>query len=367
MEYAGIFYDQIPLSYHEDLTGAVECSAARQDQGKLQLVIVGVERKFPAGLIPGSYMYHLFNLWRKTFVLADSALPNKAKERRFCDIRRCIGCNDGCVGVLFTDHPITCVLNPMLGHEYEGEIETAPVKKKVAVVGAGPAGLYAAIAAAKRGHEVTVYEKGKHAGGNFYTASIPPCKGEITDFIVWQTTQCRQLGVEIKYETEATAKLLKEEKADTVILATDSNPVVPPIPGLAESSRVCLAKDLLEGRVKPGAECVVIGGGQVGAETAHFLAQMLRKVTVLEMAGAIAADAALAVNWHLISSLEKRKVQLLTHATVSEVTEEGVVYKDQSGELHTIAADTVVVAAGYRANNPLEEELIKPVVNIRWD
>ena len=217
-------------------------------------------------------MYHLFNLWRKTFVLADSALPNKAKERRFCDIRRCIGCNDGCVGVLFTDHPITCVLNPMLGHEYEGEIETAPVKKKVAVVGAGPAGLYAAIAAAKRGHEVTVYEKGKHAGGNFYTASIPPCKGEITDFIVWQTTQCRQLGVEIKYETEATAKLLKEEKADTVILAT-----------------------------------------------------------------------------------------------VSEVTEEGVVYKDQSGELHTIAADTVVVAAGYRANNPLEEELIKPVVNIRWD
>ncbi len=288
---------------------------------------------------------------------ADPALPNKAKERRFCDIRRCIGCNDGCVGVLFTDHPITCVLNPMLGHEYEGEIETAPVKKKVAVVGAGPAGLYAAIAAAKRGHEVTVYEKGKHAGGNFYTASIPPCKGEITDFIVWQTTQCRQLGVEIKYETEATAKLLKEEKADTVILATGSNPVVPPIPGLAESSRVCLAKDLLEGRVKPGAECVVIGGGQVGAETAHFLAQMLRKVTVLEMAGAIAADAALAVNWHLISSLEKRKVQLLTHATVSEVTEEGVVYKDQNGELHTIAADTVVVAAGYRANNPLGEEL----------
>lgn len=109
--------------------------------------------------------------------------------------------------------------------------------------------------------------------------------------------------------------------------------------------------------MKPGAECVVIGGGQVGAETAHFLAQMLRKVTVLEMAGAIAADAALAVNWHLISSLEKRKVQLLMHATVSEVTEEGVVYKDQSGELHTIAADTVVVAAGYRANNPLEEEL----------
>lgn len=289
--------------------------------------------------------------------LADPALPAKAKEKRFADIRRCIGCNDGCVGVLFTDNPITCVLNPMLGHEYEGEIEQAAVRKKVAVVGAGPAGLYAAIAAAKRGHDVVVYEKGKHAGGNFYTASIPPCKGEITDFIVWQTEQCRQLGVEIKYETEATAQFLKEAGMDTVILATGSNPVVPPVPGLAGNEKVCFARDLLEGRVKPGNECVVIGGGQVGAETAHFLAQLLRKVTVIEMTGVIAADAALAVNWHLIDCLEKRKVKMQTDATVTEITDEGVVYRDKSGELHTVPADTIVVAAGYRANNPLEDAL----------
>lgn len=289
--------------------------------------------------------------------LADPALPAKAKEKRFADIRRCIGCNDGCVGVLFTDNPITCVLNPMLGHEYEGEIEQAAVRKKVAVVGAGPAGLYADIAAAKRGHDVVVYEKGKHAGGNFYTASIPPCKGEITDFIVWQTEQCRQLGVEIKYETEATAQFLKEAGMDTVILATGSNPVVPPVPGLAGNEKVCFARDLLEGRVKPGNECVVIGGGQVGAETAHFLAQLLRKVTVIEMTGVIAADAALAVNWHLIDCLEKRKVKMQTDATVTEITDEGVVYRDKSGELHTVPADTIVVAAGYRANNPLGDAL----------
>ena len=245
----------------------------------------------------------------------------------------------------------------MLGHEYEGEIEQAAVRKKVAVVGAGPAGLYAAIAAAKRGHDVVVYEKGKHAGGNFYTASIPPCKGEITDFIVWQTEQCRQLGVEIKYETEATAQFLKEAGMDTVILATGSNPVVPPVPGLAGNEKVCFARDLLEGRVKPGNECVVIGGGQVGAETAHFLAQLLRKVTVIEMTGVIAADAALAVNWHLIDCLEKRKVKMQTDATVTEITDEGVVYRDKSGELHTVPADTIVVAAGYRANNPLEDAL----------
>ena len=289
--------------------------------------------------------------------LVDPALPEKARQHRFCDIRRCIGCNDGCEGVLFTDHPITCVLNPELGHEYEGGIQKSDVRKKVIVIGAGPAGLYAAIAAGKRGHDVTVYEKGSHAGGNFYTASIPPCKGEITDFIVWQTTQCRELGIEIKYNTEADANMILSSGADAVILATGSVPVTPPIPGISGNSKVCYAQDLLEGRVKPGSSCVVIGGGQVGGETAHFLAQMLRNVTVIEMTSEIAADAALAVKWHLTESLEKRKVKMLTDATVCEVTEQGVTYKNRDGKLFTLPADTIVIAAGYKAYNPLEEAL----------
>lgn len=132
--------------------------------------------------------------------LVDPGLPNKAKEGHFENICRCIGCNDGCIGILFTDNPIKCVLNPELGLEYRGPIQPVQVKKNVAIVGAGPGGLYAAIAAAKRGHKVTVYKKGAHAGGQFYFDSIPPFKGEITDFIVWQTAQCKKLGVEIKYK-----------------------------------------------------------------------------------------------------------------------------------------------------------------------
>lgn len=289
--------------------------------------------------------------------LCDPGLPNKAKEGRFEDIRRCIGCNDGCEGVLFTDNPITCVLNPTLGHEYEGEIQPAKTKKKVAVVGAGPAGLYAAISAAKAGHSVTVYEKASHAGGNFYTAAIPPTKGEITDFIVWQTVQCEKLGVEIKYNSEVTVDELKAGGYESVVLATGSNPIVPPIKGLKESAKTVLAKDVLEGDVIPGANCVVIGGGQVGAETAHFLAQLLRKVSIVEMMDGIAKDAEVAINWHLIDSLEKRKVAMYTNATVVEVNEEGVVFEDKAGNITTIPADTVVVATGYKANNPLEEGL----------
>lgn len=289
--------------------------------------------------------------------LTDPAMPNKAKASQFEDIRRCIACNDGCIGTLFTDNPIKCVLNPELGHEYEGGIQPAETKKSVAVVGAGPAGLYAAIAAATAGHKVTVYEKSEHAGGQFYFAAIPPCKGEITDFIVWQLAQCKKLGVEIKYNTEATAELLLAEKPDSIIIASGSTPIMPPIPGLKESEKTALAKDILDGKVKPGSKCVLIGGGQVGAETAHFLSQMLRNVTIVEMRDSIASDAALAANWQLTKALEVRKVKMMTSTTVLNITDNGVVVKDQSGIESEIAADTIVVAAGYRSYNPLSAEL----------
>lgn len=289
--------------------------------------------------------------------LCDPGMPNKAKEGRFEDIRRCIACNDGCEGVLFTNHPITCVLNPQLGHEYEGEIPEAEKPLKVAVAGAGPAGLYAAIAAAKAGHKVTVFEKNDHIGGNFYTAAIPPTKGEITDFLVWQRVQCEKLGVEIRYNTPATAALIKEGGFDKVIAATGSHPAMPPIPGLKEVSKVTNAQEVLEGRVMPGANCVVIGGGQVGAETAHFLAQLLRNVTILEMLPEIAKDAALAVNWHLKESLEKRKVAVHTGVKVLAIQEDGVLYETADGNQVLAPADTIVVATGYRSNEELKKEL----------
>ena len=289
--------------------------------------------------------------------LCDPDMPNKAKEGRFEDIRRCVGCNDGCIGVLFGDNPITCVLNPELGHEYEGGIQPSEAPKKVAVAGAGPTGLYAAIAAARAGHKVTVFEKNDHNGGNFYTAAIPPTKGEITDFLVWQRVQCEKLGVEIRYNTSATAAAIKEEGFEKVIVATGSHPAEPPIPGRDTSPIVTNAQEVLEGRVFPGQNCVVIGGGQVGAETAHFLAQLLRNVTILEMLPEIAKDAAIAVNWHLKKELEARKVNVFTSVTVLEIKDDGVVYKTPSGEIVTAPADTVVVATGYRSNEGLKQEL----------
>ncbi|MBQ6386324.1 MAG: FAD-dependent oxidoreductase [Lachnospiraceae bacterium] len=290
--------------------------------------------------------------------LCDPHFPEKAREGRIEDIRTCLGCNVGCVNVLWTASPIRCVLNPELGHEGpESEILPAETKKNVAVIGAGPAGLYAAIAAARRGHKVTVYEASDHAGGSFFAASFPPCKGEITQFLVWQLTQCEKLGVEIRYNTKISAGDLKGLGADHIILATGARPATAPIKGLKECGIACFAADVLEGKIIPGNQCVVIGGGEVGAETAHFLALELKKVTLLEMLPDIAREAATAVKVPLVKELKARDVRVLTSVAVKEVKEASVVFDHPDGHTEEIPADMIVVATGYRSDNILEESI----------
>ena len=288
--------------------------------------------------------------------LCDPELPQKAQEGRFEDIRRCIGCNHGCIGILFGDNPIRCVLNPTLGNESTCEIKPAKEVKKVAVIGAGPAGLEAAMSAKKAGHDVTVYEKAGRAGGQFYLAAIPPCKGEITDFIVWQTTQCKKLGIPIRYNTEATVELMRSEKPDTIIVATGATPAKPPIKGI-DGDNVVTANEILDGKVFPGNNCVIIGGGQVGAETANVLGHMLRNVVVLEMLGEIAPEEAIGPRWQLLRDLKKRDVQLYTNTKVTEITENSV--KAEGDGKMEFPADTVVIATGSKPENRLADELSK--------
>ena len=284
--------------------------------------------------------------------LADPEMPNKAQAGKFDEIRHCIGCNHGCLGTLFHDNPIQCVLNPTLGKELNCDIAKATKTKRVMVIGAGPAGLEAAISAKKAGHTVTVYEKENHAGGQFYLAAIPPSKGEISDFVQWQVNQCNKLDVPIIFNSSVNIDMVRELAPDTVIVATGAEPASPPLKGI-EKLQVVFANDILAGKIFPGERCVVIGGGQVGAETAHYLAQQLRKVTILEMGNEIAAEEAIGPKWQLVKALENRKVEMCTGVRVEEITDAGVITNDGI----TYLADTVVLATGSKPVNQLYQLL----------
>jgi len=286
--------------------------------------------------------------------LADPELPSKAKEGRFEDIRPCIACTIGCLGLLYKDVPIKCVLNPHLGKEAEQKTEKTKTPKDVVVVGAGPGGLAAAITAAALGHKVRVYEKEDRAGGQFKVAAIPPTKGEISGFVSWQETQLNKLGVQIEYNKCVTVDFLKENPADVVIVATGGTPLIPKIKGF-DLPHVCTAVDVLSGKATAFSKVVIIGGGKTGAETAHHLSIQNKKVTIVEMQRGIAQDAAFHPRQQLLNYLTKRNVSIMTDTTVTEISENSVKVTGKA-ELE-IPADTVVMAIGTKSENKLADEL----------
>jgi len=287
--------------------------------------------------------------------LADPEFPEKAEAGLFDEIRPCIACNEGCIGILFTDQPIKCVLNPTLGREAEWVIKPVEKAKKVVVIGGGPAGMEAAATAAKAGHQVSLFEKEGRLGGLFYLASVPPNKGEIGNFLEYQIKQLEKFKVKVILNANVTPELIDSEKPDVVINAAGGIPVTPDIPGIAKPN-VVNAYDVLAGKVFVGAKAVVIGGGMVGAETANHLANHGKSVTLVEMLPDIATEIQNINRGALLQDLEKGKVRILVDTTVKEVLTDGVLVI-KGCDTESIGADTVVVASGSRSDGGLEDML----------
>jgi NADPH-dependent 2,4-dienoyl-CoA reductase/sulfur reductase-like enzyme len=245
--------------------------------------------------------------------------------------------------------------NPSTGYEYLNEIQPAAVKKKVIVVGGGPAGILAAEGAALVGHDVTLYEKENQLGGAFRTAPVPPEKGQLSNLLSWHIAEIQKLGVTIKTGSLFTAGDYQTLQPDKLILATGTNPLKPPISGIG-SRNVMQAQDVLAGKVRAKQHVVIAGGGLVGAETAAFLAEYHHQVTIVEMRPAIAPDEELTRRILLMESLEKANVQMYTDSRIEAITETGVVIT-RNGQTETIPCDSVVLALGVRAERSLYEQL----------
>ncbi len=281
--------------------------------------------------------------------LCDSEFANKAREGRTDDIRPCIGCGRCLTGIMF-GKPIACTVNPSVE---TNDIDEADVKKKVLVIGGGPAGMEAAYVAKKRGHEVVLCEKENELGGLLRLAAVPISKQELCKVIKFMARRLDNEGIDVRTGCEVTPQMLEDEFKDyEIICSTGAKPKE--IEVFKQFKQTMTADDILSGRKFPGRKIVILGGGSVGCETADYLAPLVndlfpanRDVTVIEMTGSLMTGDGGAAKSRLTQRLMSKGVKLLLNAQVKKVDESTITY-EQDGEEHTIKdADTLVFAVGY--------------------
>jgi len=288
-------------------------------------------------------------------LLADPELPNKAAAGQFEDIRWCIACNY-CVQSLMTGMSLKCVVNPEVGKGREFAITPAPKAQKVLVVGGGPAGMEAARVAALRGHQVTLYEREPELGGQFRLASIPPQKQEIAPAIKYFSRALEKAGVKVVLGQEATSSVVDELKPEAVVVATGGMPIIPDMPGTGRENMVT-AWDVLAGKAATGKKVVVAGGGMVGCETAEFLAEYGKEVTIVEMLPELASDAIIGRKDLLTRHLAELGVNGITSATIKAFTADGMTITRNGKEEVIGEMETIVLAMGVAPARQLAEEI----------
>ncbi|MBR3187474.1 MAG: FAD-dependent oxidoreductase [Lachnospiraceae bacterium] len=286
--------------------------------------------------------------------IADPDLPAKVAAEKYEEIFPCIGCTQSCLGYLNLGGHIRCLVNPLTGLEGKVSITKSENPKKVLVAGAGPGGLVASFLAARAGHEVILAEKSSEIGGSFRLAAIPPTKQDIATALRAYVNHCKKEGVDIRLNTPVTPELLSEINPDAVILATGGLPLRINLEGI-DGENVIDAVDILDGTKTPGNRILMIGGGMTGVETADFLAEHNKAVTIIEMRPDIALDEASAPRFFLIPRLKEHGVEWIVNATVKKILPDGVIYEQNGSEYTCSGYDTIVLALGVKANNPLEE------------
>jgi len=287
--------------------------------------------------------------------LCDSEFANKAKAGKTDEIRPCIGCGRCLTGIMF-GKPISCTVNPAVEKE---EIDEAPVKKKVLVVGGGPAGMEAAYVAKKRGHEVVLCEQSDRLGGQLNIACVPIGKQEITKVVKYMKSQLT--GVDVRLNTTVTKEMIENEFKDYEVITT-----VGATPKEIEPYKVfkqtMTADDILSGKKFPGRKIVIIGGGSVGCETADYLAPLIndlfptnRDITLIEMTKGLMTGESGATKSLLTRRMMEKGVKIELNSKITYVDENTIKYEKNHQEYVLDDVDTLVFAVGYQPiSSPIE-------------
>ena len=282
-------------------------------------------------------------------LLADPDWGTKIAAGKACDIRRCISCNKGCTDAIQNRQFLSCVLNAENGYENTRSIQPAAQKKKIAVLGGGPAGLEAARVAALRGHDVTLFEKTTTLGGQLNIACVPPRKEEMRRAAQDLIHAVCNAGVHLCMGQTRTAEQLKDAGFEAVINAVGAHSAAPRIPGI-DSVNVADAWKILAGEQQVYGTVAVIGGGMVGCETAEYLAARGCKVSVIEMMDKIAAGESSTILPTLLENYKTYGVEQYPSHKVKEFRMDAVVCENKDGAEVTIPCDYIVLAMGARSN-----------------
>ncbi|TSA48140.1 MAG: FAD-binding protein, partial [Deltaproteobacteria bacterium] len=298
-------------------------------------------------------------------LLADPDLPKKAAEGREEEIRPCIACNEGCYKRILQQQDVRCSVNPTLGKEAESVLRKADPVRRVLVIGAGPAGMEAACRAAERGHDVTLIEKNVVPGGQLLLASVPPGWGDIERFTNHLARRLARSGVKMILGEKASSAVVARLQPDAVILATGAEPCKLTVPGLRAGQGVT-AWDVLSGKSVSEGPCLVVGAGLVGCETADYLSDRGREVTVVEILSEMACDADKDTKAYFGMRFRKNGVKV--HTGASLVKMEGRYAIIRQGDLEMrVETETVVFAVGAKPDACLDDRLVPsgiPVIKV---
>lgn len=306
-------------------------------------------------------------------LLADPDLPKKAYENRFDDITPCGSCGGRCITPEDPHHPVCkCHINPLVGHEYDYPFNPTDKPKKVLVIGAGPGGMYTAVTAAERGHDVTVWEKSKQIGGQLNLAVVSPGKQEMCKWLTHLNYRAKKAGVKFEFKKEGTVENVKEFAPDAVVVATGATPLIPTfIKGVGDYP-IITTHDILSRKVTiPKGTVCILGGGEVACETAEMLMADARpnsfattgsigdvEVTLVEMQPQLMTGVCLPNRNIALASLRREGVKSYINSKVLEVTEHEVKIQHKDGTEEWLKGfDYIVLGLGSRKYDPLSEEL----------